>query len=194
MDQYVEKFGPIDQHEAMKIGAKVCQALDYVWNNFLTVHRDIKPQNILIDQDGNVKICDFGMVTDHGMNSVDTNAIEGTPYYLSPEAISEGEYLDNRSDLYSLGATLYHVICGEPPFDYDDFLKVVMARLNEDPPDIRAIKPEITKGVASILLTMMAKSPLDRYVTAYECALDFERLSNNEEPWLADQGRNEKSH
>ncbi len=137
--QYLESYGAMDQGAMLNVGTNVSCALDYVWSNYLAIHRDIKPQNIMVDNQGNVKVLDFGMVTAHENAAVDISSVEGTPYYLSPECITEGAYQDNRSDIYSLGATLYHMITDVPPFDYDSLMDVVNARLEEDPPDIRDI-------------------------------------------------------
>ena len=117
--QYLEYYGPMEQFEAMNVGTHVAYALDFVWSNYLSIHRDIKPQNVMLDTNGDVKVCDFGMVTAHENAAVDISAVEGTPYYLSPECVTEGYYQDNRSDIYSLGATLYHLMTDTPPFDYD---------------------------------------------------------------------------
>ena len=191
MAQYLERYGKMDQFEAMTVGSYVALALDYVWSNYLMVHRDIKPQNIMITKEGHVKVCDFGMVTAHEMAGVDLDAIEGTPYYLSPESISESEntYQDNRSDIYSLGTTLYHLIAGQPPFDYDTVVKVITARASEEAPDVRLALPSVTAEVSAVLRTMMARDPEDRYVTAYECLQDMLRVKRGEQPLLVDRSR-----
>ena len=187
--QYLENYGPMDQYSSLDVGTGVAYALDYVWSNYLSIHRDIKPQNILIDSDGNVKVCDFGMVTAHENAAVDISAVEGTPYYLSPECVIDGSFQDNRSDIYSLGATLYHLITDTPPFDYDSLLEVVNARVKEDAPDIRNALPDADENVADVIRTMMARNPNDRYVTAYECLEDMIRARSGEKPMLVDYSR-----
>jgi eukaryotic-like serine/threonine-protein kinase len=191
MAQYMDRYGAMNQFEAFTVGSYVALALDYVWSNYLMVHRDIKPQNIMIDKQGHVKVCDFGMVTAHEMAGVDLDAIEGTPYYLSPESISESAntYQDNRSDIYSLGTTLYHLIAGSPPFDYDTVVRVITARAEEEAPDIREVQPEVHEHVALVLQTMMARDPEDRYVTANECLQDMLRVKRGEKPLLVDRSR-----
>lgn len=191
MAQYLERYEHMDQYEALSVGSFVALALDHVWSNHLMVHRDIKPQNIMLDNDGRVKVCDFGMVTAHEMAGVDLDAIEGTPYYLSPESISDREntYQDNRSDIYSLGTTMYHLIAGAPPFDYDTVVKVITARAEEDAPDIREVNPDVHEWVSAVLQTMMARDPDDRYVTAYECLQDMLRVKKGEPPLLVDRSR-----
>ena len=176
MAQLLDEYGPLDQFDAVNIGCRICDALDYVWNNFLMIHRDIKPQNLILDKEGQVKVCDFGMIVDHSASVVDLNAVEGTPYYLSPESISEGTYLDNRTDIYSLGASLYHMIGGRPPFDYGNLADVVQARLREPPPDLRDVAPTTHPEIAMIVKAMMGQTPDDRYNTASECRDDLERV------------------
>jgi eukaryotic-like serine/threonine-protein kinase len=189
MSQYLDNYGKMEGREALSMACFVCSALDYVWSDFMMIHRDIKPQNIMLDNQGQVKVCDFGMITRHEQAMVDLNAVEGTPYYLSPECITEGAYQDNRSDLYSLGATLYHLIAGLPPFNYDNVTEVVDARLKEDVPDIRLVAPEVSEDVAMVLKTMMAKNPDDRYVTARECLEDLQRVRKGQKPVLVDPRR-----
>ena len=193
MAQYMEYYGKMDPFDALSMGAYVCSALDHVWSNFLMIHRDIKPQNIMLTKDGQVKVCDFGMVTEHEMALVDLNAVEGTPYYLAPESITEDAYQDNRADIYSLGATLYHLISGVPPFDYPTVMEVVDARLKEDPPDLRQVCPEAGEGVAAILRTMLARRPDDRYDTAAECQDDMQRVRKRGKPKLVDPNRSREN-
>ena len=121
--------------------------------------------------------------------TVDISAVEGTPFYLSPESVTQDAYQDNRSDIYSLGCTLYHLIANEPPFCYDELLDVVDARTKEPAPDVRKVKPDVPGPVASVLLTMMAREPEDRYVTARECLEDLQRVIRNEAPLLIDPSR-----
>lgn len=176
MAQLLDEYGPLDQFDTVNIGCRICDALDYVWNHFLLIHRDIKPQNLILDKEGHVKVCDFGMIVDHSASVVDLGAVEGTPYYLSPESVAEGSYLDNRTDIYSLGASLYHMIAGRPPFDYGNLVDVVQARLREPAPDLRDVAPTTHPEIARIVQAMMSQSPDDRYNTASECRGDLERV------------------
>jgi serine/threonine protein kinase len=187
--EYLDEYGRMEISQALGVGEQVCQALDFVWSNHLVIHRDVKPQNVMVDAEGNVKVCDFGMVTAHEQAMVDINAVEGTPYYLSPECVTDGSYQDNRSDIYSLGATLFHIIAGEPPFNYDTLESVIYARVREEPQDIRDFVPEASEDLALLLKTMMARDPDDRYVTAYECLEDVTRIRRGEKPNLVDKNR-----
>lgn len=188
--QWLLRRGPLPVNDVFAIGEDVCAALDYVWSNYLMIHRDIKPQNIMLaGKDRQVKVCDFGMVLPHEQASVDLNAVEGTPYYISPECIQEGAYQDNRSDIYSLGATLYHLIAGQPPFDYASLMDVVQARIKEPAPDIRAVVPGVSAAAADVLRTMMSRDTDDRYVTAAECCEDLRRVRQGKMPQLVDRLR-----
>ena len=187
LDGYLQRFGKMPYEDAIAVGIEVCNALDYVWSNYLAIHRDIKPHNILMNADGEIKICDFGMVNEHG-EWFDERKIEGTPFYLSPESIS-GDYQDNRSDLYALGVTLYHMIAGVPPFDDPSLKKTIYARLENDAPDIRLIEPSVSAGAAGVLQAMMAREADERYVTAYECQEDLTRVLEGQEPLLVDIDR-----
>lgn len=182
--EYLEQQGAMPQFTALNVGIKVAAALDYVWSDHLSIHRDIKPQNIMVNNVGDVKVCDFGMITNHEAAAVDVSAVEGTPYYLSPECITDGAYADNRSDIYSLGASLYHAMAAKPPFDLDSLLKVINARLENDAPDILSDVPDIDLRISKILQTMMARDPNLRYVTAWECAEDMQRVCNQQDPLL----------
>jgi eukaryotic-like serine/threonine-protein kinase len=189
---YLERYKKMPVEDAIAVGCEVCKALDYVWSSQLAIHRDIKPHNILLNDDGFLKICDFGMVNEHG-EWFDDMKIEGTPFYLSPESIS-GDYQDNRSDLYALGVTLFHLIAGDPPFDDPSLKKTIYARLESSVPDIRMFDVSVPEDVAFVLQTMMATDPDDRYVTANECLDDLLRLLNGEEPRFVDHNRPKINH
>jgi serine/threonine protein kinase len=151
----------------------------------LMIHRDMKPSNILLDKDGHVKVFDFGLITGHESASVDLNEVEGTPYYLSPEALREGAHLDNRSDLYSIGTTMYHMISGFPPFNYDTLDEVLDARLTEPAPDLRDVFPHAHPSVVAITKKMMQPNPDDRYFTAAEAKRDVELALAGQNPEIA---------
>ena len=188
---YIENQGKMSMEETFYMGCEVCKGLDYVWSNHLAIHRDIKPHNILMNEKV-VKLCDFGMVNEHG-DWFDDRKIEGTPFYLSPESIN-GDYQDNRSDLYALGVTMFHLIAGEPPFDDPSLKKTIYARLDEAPPDIRNFDVNQTEDTALVLMTMMSCDPDGRYVTASECEADLLRVIAGEPPQLIDSSRSKVNH
>ena len=189
LGEYLEIYEQMEPKEAVAAIIHSCKALDYVWSHFLMIHRDVKPHNIIVTKEGAVKLCDFGLTSNHEMAVQESRNILGTPFYLSPEMIQTDIYQDNRSDIYSLGCTLYHLIVGLPPFNYGGLLEVVNARLNNPPPDPREEFPECPENLAKIIMTMMATEADDRYATAHELMEDLIRFLKDEEPILVDPNR-----
>ncbi|HMF08051.1 MAG TPA: protein kinase, partial [Thermoanaerobaculia bacterium] len=132
------------------------------------IHRDIKPQNILIEPTGGLKIMDFGiarLTEDRGMTA--TGTVVGTPDYMSPEQ-ARGVALDFRSDIYSTGVVLYEVFTGFLPFEGDTPLAVVLKHVQEKPPAPQSKNPRIDPRIAAIVLRCLQKDPADRYQTVNE--------------------------
>ncbi len=125
------------------------------------VHRDVKPSNILLGKDGSIRLSDFGLALKMTKGKAQDTKIIGTPLYMSPEQIW-GIEMDGRSDIYSMGATLYHMLAGKPPFDGATATDIVSAHVNNPAPDIRQAASGISKAMAELLLNMMAKQPEDR--------------------------------
>ena len=189
LSEYLDSYGAMPCNDAMSVGIHVCYALDYVWSNFLMIHRDVKPQNIMINIEGNIKLCDFGLVSCHEKAFSEDNSILGTPYYVSPEMVDSSSYQDNRSDIYSLGATLYHMTVGIPPFNYGGLEEVLNSRVKQPPPKIKEHEIKIPEGFSEIIETMMATDQDDRYVTATEAAEDILLVKDGGTPRLVDSSR-----
>ncbi len=161
--EHLNKHGAMTEEGALKVAKCVAEALRHAASHNL-VHRDIKPENIMITNAGVTKLCDMGLA-----KSVDSEyqvtlqgTVLGTPHYMSPEQ-AQGEELDFRSDMYSLGATLYHLATGHPPFEGKNPLQVIRQVLRQDPVPPREHNPRITDETTAIIAKMMAKKPDDRY-------------------------------
>jgi serine/threonine protein kinase len=153
------------------------------------IHRDVKPQNIMITTEGNIKLCDFGLVSSHEKAFSDDNSILGTPYYVSPEMVDGSSYQDNRSDIYSLGTTIFHMLSGSPPFNYGGLLEVLNARVKQPPPILAEEDKSIPEDLSNIILTMMATDQEHRYATASEAAEDILIVKDGGSPKLVDSTR-----
>ncbi len=134
------------------------------------VHRDIKPENIMLTPDGDVKVADFGLARillgdDPQLTRAGTTL--GTPMYMSPEQIQEGK-VDIRSDLYSLGVTLYHMLCGRPPFTGETPLALAMQHVQATVPDMKQFRPDIPASIVELLARLLTKSPDDRFANPSE--------------------------
>jgi protein kinase-like protein len=156
--------------DAARVARAVADAISYAHAEGV-VHRDIKPDNILLDKRGNVLVTDFGIakaaqaataaqLTTEGM-------IIGTPQYMSPEQAA-GDVVDGRSDIYSLGIVLYQMLSGGPPFDGDSSAKIIAQQLTAVPPDIRELRSDVTPELGAVLTRMLAKDPGARFQSAGE--------------------------
>jgi len=185
------KAGPLDESAAFRIALQVAQALEYAWTHERIVHRDIKPGNLIITSNGTAKLADLGLAHEADLAgeevSTEGGKILGTPSYMSPEQIRRGE-LDVRSDLYSLGASLFHMVTGRPPFEGADSKTVLAKHVYEPPPDPRKVCPQLSEGAARIILRLLAKERDDRYPTAQALVADIEALLAAPAP-KGDEGR-----
>ncbi len=157
------------------------------------VHRDIKPENILVSIDAMVKVADFGLARlSSGHRAVELTEIGlavGTPLYMSPEQV-EGRDVDPRSDIYSLGVTLYHMLTGEPPFDGETPLSVALKHLRETPPPIDQVNPELPHEFNGLVERMLAKEPDDRFANVAELSTALLELpvAAAETDWIREIG------
>ena len=141
------------------------------------VHRDIKPQNILIGPDGTVKVTDFGIGRAAGLSTMTrTGAVMGTPHYMSPEQ-ARGDRVDTRTDVYALGVVLYQVLTGELPFDADTPWEVIRQHIEVQPRSVRRLRADIPPALEKIVQQCLEKIPERRFSTASEVALALERAS-----------------
>jgi len=161
LDLMIENESPLDQTFVMRVGCEIAEGLRAA-DEVGLVHGDIKPENILFDDKSKAKLVDFGIATFTGQ--ADAGSIWGTPYYIAPEKIRR-QKIDARSDIYSLGATLYHALAGKPPFEGETPVEVVKARLNTTPAPLREVRPDTNEGVEQIVGRMLEVEPGRRYPT-----------------------------
>ena len=157
--------GPLDPRQALAVLGQVGSALVRAAQQGL-VHRDIKPENLLVTPAGDVKVADFGLVRVLSEDSELTRdgMTLGTPLYMSPEQ-AEGRPVDSRSDLYSLGATVYHLLAGRPPFAGASAIAVAMAHIKDPLPPLAGVRPDLPAGLCEIVERLLAKIPDDRFAS-----------------------------
>ncbi len=162
--------GPLDARQSLAVLAHVGSALARSAEQGV-VHRDIKPENLLVTPSGEVKVADFGLArvlaTADGLDLTQDGMTLGTPLYMSPEQ-AEGKAVDSRSDLYSLGATVYHLLAGRPPFLGATSLAVALAHIKELPVPIAEVRPDVPVGLSNIIDRLLCKRPADRFADPTE--------------------------
>ena len=161
LNDRLEREKRIPPDEALHIVQQVAEALFYAWDDSRLIHRDVKPDNIMINTDGIVKLTDMGLAITQGDWKADAE-ISGSPSYMSPEQFA-GEELDCRCDIYSLGVTLYQMISGKLPFVGESFQEIASQHFNEDPPPLHRLNISVTLKVSNLVKKMMEKLPEDRF-------------------------------
>src|SRR5476651_319958 len=163
LDTRIEKQVRVDELAVLDIGIKIASALDLALKHNL-IHRDIKPGNILFDYDNEPKLVDFGLARNVEAEQEDVTVTEGTPFYVAPEKIKR-EPETFLSDMYSLGATLYHALVGRVPFDAPTPEEVIVAQVQEQMTPPNLVVHEITQPTSDTLVKSMAKNPSDRFLS-----------------------------
>lgn len=169
----IRTHGALAPRKVAQIGAQVCAALSVAHRHEI-IHRDIKPQNIMIQPDGTAKVMDFGIARAKNSHLTQTNSVLGTAHYVSPEQ-TQGKELDAESDLYSLGVVMYEAATGRVPFDGDEAIAVALKQVNETPIAPSQINPKIDPEFEAIILKCMEKDPRQRFHSADE----LRRILNN---------------
>ncbi len=159
----ITQRGAINQRKVAEIGAQVCKALSVAHNQDI-IHRDIKPQNIMVQPDGNVKVMDFGIARAKNSMKQQTSAVLGTAHYISPEQ-AQGKELTPASDIYSLGVVLYEAATGKLPFDGPDSVSVAMKQVSDAPVPPREVNPDLDPNLEAIILRALEKDPAARFAT-----------------------------
>jgi serine/threonine-protein kinase len=177
LKEYILKKGALDVPLALSIMRQTGQAIGTAGEVGL-VHRDVKPENILMTKKGRVKVADFGLCRDQESDSVhltQSGVTMGTPLYMSPEQ-AQGHAIDHRSDLYSLGVTFYHMLAGVPPFHAETALALALKQVRESPRSMLIHRPDLPPELDRLVLKLIAKDPLDRYQSAAEMLADLARV------------------
>jgi serine/threonine protein kinase len=176
LDDRITKLGRIPETEVLSIGRQIASALLVAWQRGL-LHRDVKPGNILFNEDGVPKIVDFGLARGHseGTEGTEGQAPEqmwGTPYYVAPEKL-RGHPEDLRSDIYSLGATLFHALAGRPPFDADTAGEVATKHTAQPALSLQTSAPNLHERTTQAIARMLAQDPAERYDSYEEVIQDL---------------------
>ncbi|HEX3686054.1 MAG TPA: protein kinase [Gaiellaceae bacterium] len=178
LKKLVQRVGPLPEEDAVRLALQIARALGFAHENGL-VHRDVKPQNVLLNGDGQAKVTDFGIARSLDVKGglTQTGTVMGTSDYIAPEQ-ARGSRVDAQSDIYSLGAVLYELLTGEVPFPGDNFVAVAMRHINEPPPSVRERRPDVSPRLDAVIRRAMAKEPRDRFGSMDElCAELNECLS-----------------
>ena len=163
---------PLPVADALQIARRICQALDYLQRRDV-VHRDLKPDNVMLCDDGSIRLMDFGIARTAGVRRLTFHATMGTPDYMAPEQV-RGKRGDARTDIYSLGAMLYEMVTGSVPFPGDNPYVAMRARLVGDPVAPRKLNDQVPPAVEEIILHALEPNPEDRYPTAAALQADLE--------------------
>jgi serine/threonine protein kinase len=182
--EILKSEGRMEEGRALGVALAIAEALGEISRRGL-VHRDIKPSNIILTEEGGVKLADLGLAKPVGSDVyrlTGAGKIMGTPHYMAPEQIMGGRDLDVRTDIYSLGATLYHMTTGERPFAAKNSFEAMQRQLFDPELWPQAVHPELSDGIRRVITRMMARSPLDRYLSVQDLIVDLRRVLNGETP------------
>lgn len=168
--------GRLKGERAVKYALKILAAIDHAHRNNI-IHRDIKPQNILVDKNDNIKVADFGiarLVNSQSGTLTDSNTVLGSVHYISPEQ-ANGDTVDAKSDLYSMGIVLYEMLTGTVPFEGDNAVAIALKHMNEVPRSMRTMFRDIPRGLDEVVMKAIEKDPNVRYASAADMAKDLKR-------------------
>ena len=189
MGELLRRKGKTSEGDALTIAEAVAVALDYAWNTFEMVHNDIKPDNIMVDDDGSLKVTDLGLcrsLTLLKTENAESEEILGTPAYMSPEQVCGEEELDCRSDIYELGATLYHLVTGHMLFEKKTPDEIIECHVNESQAvDARQYAPHLSNSFVILLEKMLAKDRNNRHADWSSLITDITLIREGKSPVAA---------
>lgn len=192
LKKYIQKYGPLEVDESLDIIQQIISAISHAHQNHI-IHRDIKPQNILIDHSGHVKVTDFGIAMALSATTIThTNSVLGSVHYLSPEQ-ARGGMATKKSDVYSLGIVLFELLSGRLPFSGQSAVSIALKHLQSETPSLRRWNPELPQSVENVVLKATAKDPFHRYDSIQEMGDDLATaldVSRRNEPkfYIPDDG------
>ncbi len=175
LNQLLKESRPLPIDRSLKMARQMCEALDAAHVEGV-VHRDFKPHNVLVGNNDQVYVSDFGLATSFEtakMGMTRTGAFVGTPRYMSPEQV-EGKQVDSRTDLYSFGLVFYEMVCGEVPFAGDSTWQVMYQRVKDAPKNVKQVNPNVPDNVADIIMHCLEREPGERYQSAKEILADID--------------------
>ena len=178
LKEYIQKQNAITWNDALFFTTQILRALQHAHDKGI-VHRDIKPQNIILLSDGSIKVADFGIARfSRSDTKTLTDTAIGSVHYISPEQ-AKGEFTDEKADIYSVGVVLYEMLAGKVPFEADNAVSVALMQLQNDAKKLTEINPDIPLGIEQICTHAMQKNPDDRYCSATEMLVDVEEIIKN---------------
>ena len=193
LKELIVEFGKMNYETAIKIAIQVAKALDCAHKNGI-IHRDVKPQNILVTEDGVIKVTDFGIAKSSGSGTLtNSSTVMGSAHYFSPEQ-AKGSFLDARTDLYSLGVVIYEMTTGRLPFDAESPVTVALKHIQEEPIPPKQINSKIPESLNNLILKAMSKEPSKRYQTAKELINDLQKIKDDPNVKIGANTREDDGH
>jgi serine/threonine-protein kinase len=179
LKEIIVKYAPLSSELLVSVAVQIVEALRFAHRRDV-IHRDIKPQNIIIDNDGRVKVTDFGIARAGSASTMtEAGSILGTAHYFSPEQ-AQAQPVEAASDLYSLGVVMYEMATGQLPFDGDNPVSIAMKHVHDMPVPPRTLNPAIPENLEAVIMRALGKRPIDRYLTAQAMLDDLRRVQEGE--------------
>lgn len=188
----IKQVGKMNYETAISVAIQIARALDCAHRNNI-IHRDVKPQNILVTEDGIMKVTDFGIAKSTTSETItNTSTIMGSAHYLSPEQ-AKGSFIDCRTDLYSLGVVLYEMVTGNLPFQADTAVTIALKHVQEDVVPPKNLNSKVPDSLNQLILKAMEKEPIKRYQSAKEMIADLQKIKDDPNAHI-DKGEEDNNH